>query len=280
MNAQQKFSPKGVLFSRGIEWTDYTWNPIGGCRHDCRWIMPDGKIASCYSASIARRFTRAFPQGFDTHYWRPHLLPAPLNVSKPSRVFLDSMSDLMGAWVPDWQILQVFDACREASWHQFQLLTKNPARLGRFAGKFPHNLWCGFSIPPTIMLGRILTASQQRAMVFRGLDALVELNGEVPIRWISIEPLSFDVSSFFEDWETTRGTSLPLDWAVIGAATNGNKYFQPDPQHVAKVHRKLRDVGAKIFHKGNLVWKNHLEEFPTCNFRAEDVDVATRSLEE
>ena len=42
MNKQDKGNGK-----RGIEWTDYTWNPVGGCRHGCRWEMPDGAIALC-----------------------------------------------------------------------------------------------------------------------------------------------------------------------------------------------------------------------------------------
>lgn len=39
---------------RGIEWTDYTWNPVRGCQHGCRWTMPDGTIAKCYSVGRGR----------------------------------------------------------------------------------------------------------------------------------------------------------------------------------------------------------------------------------
>ena len=38
-----------------IEWTDFTWNPVGGCRHACRWKMPDGTIARCYAESFVEQ---------------------------------------------------------------------------------------------------------------------------------------------------------------------------------------------------------------------------------
>lgn len=33
MNKQDKGNGR-----RGIEWTEYTWNPVGGCQHGCRWL--------------------------------------------------------------------------------------------------------------------------------------------------------------------------------------------------------------------------------------------------
>jgi protein gp37 len=43
----------GAIVSRGIEWTDYTWNPIKGGFHACQWEMPDGSIANCYAEDVA-----------------------------------------------------------------------------------------------------------------------------------------------------------------------------------------------------------------------------------
>src|SRR5262245_29116946 len=104
----------------GIEWTDYTWNPVGGCQHGCRWRMPDGALAVCYAETVATRVGKtAYREGFAHHYWRPHVLDEPLQLRTPSRIFLDSMSDLMGHWVPSAQIAQVLDVCRQAEWHTF-----------------------------------------------------------------------------------------------------------------------------------------------------------------
>ncbi len=246
MNKQAKSESK-----RGIEWTDYTWNPVGGCQHGCRWIMPDNTVAECYAETVAERVAQAtYPHGFEHHYWRPELLGQPLKLLRPSRIFLDSMSDLMVHWVSDEQIEQVLEVCRQAHWHTFQLLTKNAPRLKQF--QFPTNVWVGVSAPPSIMFGRRLSLAQQTRMLKRMLQALDEV--KVPVRWMSIEPLSFDIAHLLKDSN--------LQWAVIGAATNGTKAYQPKAEWVHKVLRVLDDQGAKVFFKGNLVWDNWREEFP------------------
>ncbi|RMF46488.1 MAG: DUF5131 family protein, partial [Bacteroidetes bacterium] len=211
MNKQRK-SEKRL----GIEWTDYTWNPVGGCKHACRWQMPDGSTAICYAESIAERFTSVYPHGFAHHYWRPQALNDPLKLKRPSKIFIDSMSDLMGYWVPDEQVRAVLDVCCKAFWHTFQLLTKNAPRLLNF--DYPSNVWVGVSVPPSFMLGKQLSHAQQIRMLKRQLEVLAQVRAFV--RWMSIEPLSFDIAPFLE--------GAPLDWAVIGAATNGARTYQPE----------------------------------------------------
>ncbi|MBI5959622.1 MAG: DUF5131 family protein [Chloroflexi bacterium] len=246
MNKQFKAQNK-----RGIEWTDYTWNPVGGCQHQCRWEMPDGTIAECYAETVAERVARAaYPQGFEHHYWRPELLNQPLMHLEPSRIFLDSMSDLMGHWIPDEQVNQVLDVCRKAHWHTFQLLTKNAPRLKKF--DFPSNVWVGVSAPPSFMFGKKLSLNHQARMATKMLDVLQRI--DVPIKWMSIEPLSFDIAPLLVDSH--------LQWAVIGAATNGVKAYQPEPEWVENVLNVLGAQGTKIFFKGNLAWTPWREDFP------------------
>lgn len=238
---------------RGIEWTDYTWNPVGGCKHECRWEMPDGSIAKCYAEDTANGVAQAaYPQGFDTHYWHPEILEDPLSLKKPSKIFLDSMSDLMGAWVPDEQIRSVLDVCARAPWHTFQLLTKNAPRLLRF--EFPKNVWVGVSSPPDFMFGHRLNQRQQAGMLDRALKILCKVKAR--ITWMSFEPLSWNVSTVLEDYWR------PIDWAVIGAASNGPRYFQPDSVHVQQLLNLLDHDMIKVFFKGNLVWSPRREEFP------------------
>ncbi len=246
MNKQAK--PNG---SRGIEWTDYTWNPVQGCKHRCRWTMPDGTIAECYAETISKRIAqRAYNHGFEHHYWNPNKLNEPLKIVNPSKIFLDSMSDLMGHWVPSDEIEAVFETCRKANWHSFQLLTKNAPRLLEF--DIPANVWVGVSAPPTQMFGKELSFNQQKRMVTRQLDVLQKI--DVPVRWMSIEPLSFDIAPLLKD--------SPLEWAVIGAASNGNKTYQPEPKWVENVLEVLDAQNTSIFFKGNLIWQNWREEFP------------------
>jgi protein gp37 len=245
MNKQQKEN------SRGIEWCDFTWNPVRGCQHGCRWEMPDGSIAECYAELIAERVAqKAYPLGFEHHYWNPHVLEEPLKLKEPARIFMDSMSDLMGHWVPKEEVLQVLNICEQAPQHRFLLLTKNAPRLREF--QFPSNVWVGVSAPPSIMFGKRLSFSQQKRMVTRQLEILNEV--DVPVRWMSIEPLSFDIAPLLENSN--------LQWAVVGAATNGRLTYQPEPEWVQNVLDVLDAQGTKVFFKGNLQWHEWREEFP------------------
>jgi protein gp37 len=246
MNKQLR--PSGA---RGIEWTDYTWNPVQGCKHGCRWTMPDGSVAECYAETIANRVAqKAYRHGFEHHYWNPHKLREPLKVRESARIFIDSMSDLMGHWVPTDEIKQVLNTCGEASWHTFQLLTKNAPRLLEF--DFPPNVWVGVSAPPSQMFGKALSFTQQQRMVTRQLEVLGQLT--VPIRWMSIEPLSFDIAPLLEE--------SPLEWAVIGAATNGNRTYQPQTEWVDNLLAVLDKQHTAVFFKGNLERPDWRECFP------------------
>lgn len=239
----------------GIEWTDYTWNPVGGCPHGCRWTMPDGEVAVCYAETVAEGVASAsYPQGFAHHYWHPERLDEPLKLKEPSKIFLDSMSDLMGAWVPNEQIRAVLDVARRADWHQFQLLTKNAPRLLKFKDEFPPNLWVGVSMPPSVMFGKELDYNQQCRMLASSLARLEELHGV--IRWMSFEPLSFGVLSILRNFDR------PIDWAVIGAASRGKQYYQPKQFHVEELLDWLDRRQIPVFFKGNLDWSPWREEFP------------------
>jgi protein gp37 len=245
VNKQDKRTPgSGDKRGRGIEWTDYSWNPVGGCKHACRWTMPDGTVAICYAEEVARKFAHAYTHGFEHHYWRPEKLDEPLRVKQPARIFLDSMADLFGHWVPDDQILAVFDTVRRAHWHTFQALTKNAPRL-RNVGPLPPNLWAGVSSPPDFMMGRALTRQQQEKMLHRTLEILSELALDT-VTWVSFEPLSWDVAPIVAQYPGA------LRWAVIGAASNGPKLYQVD----AGIVRSLLDVldaqQVPVFFKGNL----------------------------
>lgn len=252
MNKQTKRDKNGVVKSRGIEWCTHTWNAVQGCQHGCRWEMPDGSVAECYAESVAEAFRsdKFFPNGFETHYFHPERLHEPLHLKEPARIFLDSMSDLMGHWVPREQVNAVLDVCRRADWHTFQLLTKNAPRLLDF--DFPPNVWVGVSAPPSVMFGKPLTFDQQKRMVERMMAVLKQVN--VPVRWMSIEPLSFDIAPLL--------TGSPLQWAVIGAATNGRQMYQPQPEWVQNVLDVLDAQGTKVFFKGNLKWDEWREEYP------------------
>ncbi len=242
--------------SRGIEWCDYTWNPVGGCFHGCAWAMPDGSLANCYAGDVARGVAqKAYQNGFEHHYWNPDILLEPSKIKKVSRIFVGSMTDLFGHWVPDHQIRTVIGACQALEYrHTFLLLTKNPKRLKDFY--FTPNIHVGISAPPSEMWGKPLSRDQQERWFDVSLESLLACNAAV--KWCSFEPLSYDISN-----HPLIGS---LNWAVIGAASKGKKVYQPESLWVEKLLEALDSHDIPVFFKGNLAgnagaasWR---EEFP------------------
>lgn len=239
MNKQKKAT------GRGIEWTDYTWNPIRGCFHACQWRMPDGTIANCYAEDVASRVAgHAYPLGFEHHYWQPKLIGEPARVKEPSKIFVGSMADVFGHWVPDDQIETVLDVARSyANWHTYQFLTKNPRRL--LTKDFTANCWIGASSPPDFMWNKPLSIDQRERMLRITLETFDQMSDE-PVTWMSAEPLSWDITPILKDYP------YALDWIVIGAASNGRTYYPPDERHVEKLVDYCDNLGISVFFKGNL----------------------------
>jgi hypothetical protein len=89
------------------------------------------------------------------------------------------------------------------------------------------------------------------------------------IVWLSAEPVSWDLTEVID-------RTHPLEWVVIGAASNGRQYFQPDPEHIRRLLLVMDATGTPVFYKGNirgLFEANDLgtdelnrwrEDFPCC----------------
>jgi protein gp37 len=115
-----------------IEWTTATWNPVTGCTK----VSPG--CDHCYAEAFAERFRgvpgHAYARGFDLQL-RPERLQQPLAWRKPSLIFVNSMSDLFHARVPESYVREVVAVMRSSSWHTFQILTKRAERLERLSGR-------------------------------------------------------------------------------------------------------------------------------------------------
>lgn len=221
-----------------IGWCDYTWNPITGCLHGCRF--GPNKVV-CYAETIAERFrgTTSFPKGFEPTY-HPDRLRQPLRVKEPARIFTCSMADLFGSWVPDkWQ-REVLAIAREAHWHTFQFLTKAPWIARRV--EFPDNAWVGSTIT-----GGLKNEKKRHQDVARY---------RARVRFISAEPLEGPLLE--EDLDVSRP-----DWIIIGAAT-GTGGYQPEEAWVARLEAWADRQGVPVFHKDNLTIRkrSRRQDFP------------------
>src|SRR2546426_11154953 len=124
-----------------IEWTEATWNPTSGCTK----VSPG--CDRCYAERITVRFPNSFPNGFSLAL-RPDALDIPLHWRRPRLIFVNSMSDLFHADVPEDYIALVFDVMQRTPQHTYQILTKRAHRLAALATrlKWPENVWMGVSV--------------------------------------------------------------------------------------------------------------------------------------
>jgi protein gp37 len=133
-----------------IEWTEATWNPTIGCTK----VSPG--CDRCYAERITHRFPKTYPNGFDLTL-RPQALELPLRWRRPRTVFVNSMSDLFHADVPEAFIARVFEVMERCPQHSFQILTKRAERLARLAPRlpWPSNVWMGVSVESPAFAWRI-----------------------------------------------------------------------------------------------------------------------------
>lgn len=234
----------GQIVSRGVEWCHLTWNPIPGCYHRCEWVV-GGKVVECYAKNVAEGVAlNAYPNGFEHAYFFPERLAEPARVKTPSRIFVDSMGDLFGRWVETAQIEAVLDTARGTPQHTYVSLTKNPSRLLGF--DYPKNWHAGVSMPPDRMWGHELKPSAQDHMFEHSLHILAELASRGVLTWVSAEPLSWDIAPILADCPGA------IKWIVIGAGSDGPRYFQPERDHLAALLAECDRQQIPVFFKGNL----------------------------
>jgi len=118
---------KPVMNRTGIEWTQFTWNPVTGCLRDC-WY--------CYVKRIPRYDNK--PK------FHPDRLQAPILRKKPARILVCSTGDIFGSWVQNEWIAKTLETIRQCPQHTFQLLTKYPDQYSNI--DFPANCILGITV--------------------------------------------------------------------------------------------------------------------------------------
>ena len=161
-----------------IEWTDYTWNPITGCKGGC-WY--------CYARKGCIRFNKTFEPVF-----HPERLLEPDKLKTHEKIFCCSISDLFADWTPvGWReaVLQTIENC---PWHTFQLLTKHPEGIDK-KYEFGDWVWVGTTITIQEDIWRIEELKKIKARVkFISFEPLFEnINCNLKgIDWIIIGKLT------------------------------------------------------------------------------------------
>lgn len=246
-----------------IDWCDSTWNPVTGCYHDCQY---------CYARGIAKRFSTEdkchsfydgkpmgkirildnsatvietgkkspYPFGFEPTFHRYKL--DEYATKKGRNIFVCSMADLFGDWVPDSWLDEVFEACEKAPQHNYLFLTKKPKRYIDYDVSCDRNKWYGTSICKNTDMKKC---------------------EHLPLRankFISIEPIleCLDIiSSPIINW---------VDWVIVGAETGRRKdKVIPQRKWIEDIVNECKANEKPVFMKSSLadIWGEPLiQKFP------------------
>jgi len=223
-----------------IEWADYTWNPITGCKNTCTF---------CYARKIATRFkgTKAFPNGFEPTFY-PERLYEPYRIKKKSKIFVCSMGEMFGFWVTSSWITESIRTMSYNPHHIFQILTKFPYQASYF--NFPPNVWLGVSITDNTQLHFINELKRANAR----------------IKFISFEPLLSSMQDpIYNNYNMLRYGLEGIDWVIIGAQTNPLKI--PEEEWIRRIVVYCSERNIPIFTKNNLFegsggWSKKIQDFP------------------
>jgi len=201
-----------------IEWTDYSWNPITGCKHGC-WY--------CYAKKLTQRFKKIFPYGFEPTF-HPKRLKEPWELKKASKIFVCSIADLFATWTPQRWKEEVWSSmifCPVK--HTFQLLTKNPENIPKDVD-YPENFWFGTTV----------TCENND---WRNIEEIKKVNAKV--HFVSFEPLLNSLPYYI----SLEG----LQWIIIGKLT-GSRKVQLDPSWVMDIVQEAHRYRIPVFMKNNL----------------------------
>lgn len=256
-----------------IDWADMSWNPVTGCLHGCEY---------CYARGIARRFAgywseehqrnlgadggmhvvdkpmyrhttgknrtkpvhsvqASYPYGFCPTFHR-YRLDEPASKKEPQNVFVGSMCDLFGNWVPDEWIEEVFAACADAPQHRYLFLTKNPLRYNALSerGLLPDggNYWLGTTVTKNIEGNRVGNLIADRKA------------------FVSVEPIHGKIILAAEC----------VDWAIIGAENSQRKdKVVPEREWIDNIVQNCREAGTAVFMKESLrvlMGDDFVQEYP------------------
>lgn len=279
-----------------IDWADATWNPVTGCLHGCEYCYArriaerfrpeyvsgmygtnESEVSSRTNYELKEPMRRcryesdgvkllyektAYPFGFVPTFHR-YRLEEPQRWKKPRNIFVCSMADLFGDWVPDEWIREIVAACDAAPQHRYLFLTKNPSKYKELDSLVHWPTFEETNIEksrPYMMLGASATN-----------DAQMKVAYDSDADWVSIEPIHERLLSewFVSSIGSDDGQCIEFrrwEWVVIGAETGNRKdKIIPKKEWIQEIADICLQEGTPVFMKESLrglMGSDFKQEFP------------------
>lgn len=210
-----------------IEWTEATWNPSTGCN------KVTAGCKHCYAETMAKRLKAMGAPGYDNGFeftLMPERLDMPLRIKKPTKFFVNSMSDLFHEEMPFEYLDRIFDVICATPQHTYQILTKRESILEEYCKTraIPNNVWLGVTVEFKQAIHRI--------------DVLRNIRAR--IRFLSVEPLLEDLG----DIDLTG-----IHWVIVGGES-GPKARPMQPEWALKVKKQCDEQNVAFFFKQWGTW--------------------------
>lgn len=198
----------------------HTWNPLRLlCRHGCMY---------CYANRIP---------GFSSISHSPILHD---KLGKYKVIFVCSITDMFGEWIPDRSISDILQYCRRYPLNVYLFLTKKPDRYWNFLNEFPSHSILGATIESNRLYPAISRApsTNARFLSFREIP---------PPKMVCIEPvMEFYLEPFIEMLKQIAPT-----YVVIGAVTGGISIPEPEDWKISRLIEELSTF-TEVVAKNNL----------------------------
>jgi len=210
-----------------IEWTEATWNPSIGCTK-----VSDG-CAHCYAEVMAKRLqamgNKDYEDGFAFKIL-PKRLNEPKKIIKPTRFFVNSMSDLFHDKMPYDYLDKIFDVISLTPQHTYQILTKREKNMFNYFSKrsVPKNVWLGVTVENEKYKHRI--------------DFLKLIDAS--IRFVSFEPLIGPIGKL---------DLSDIHWCIVGGES-GPKARQIKEEWIIEIFNQCKEQTVSFFFKQWGTW--------------------------
>jgi protein gp37 len=160
----------------------------------------------------------------------PERLVQPMRVKKPTKFFVNSMSDLFHEKMPFEFLDKVFEVIEGTPQHHYQILTKREHLLQKYFAErvVPKNVWMGVTVEHE--------KTKHRIDALRNIDASV--------RFVSIEPLIGDVGQLNLDG---------IHWVIVGGES-GVSARPMNPEWVLSVQEQCAEPKVAFFFKQWGTW--------------------------